>query len=124
MFKNYLKITFRNIIKQKGYAFINIASLAIGMACSMLLIVYIFYELSYDRYHENASRIYRLGRDMTMEGSEIREPLSNCPTAKILLTDYAEVENVARFSHKRRSSVKYGDKLFYENNIWILFFNF
>ena len=53
-----------------------------------------------------------------MEGSEIREPLSNCPTAKILLTDYAEVENVVRFSHKRRSSVKYGDKLFYENNIW------
>ena len=52
MFKNYLKIAFRNIKKHKGYSFINIAGLAIGMACCILMVVYISSELSFDRYHE------------------------------------------------------------------------
>ncbi len=63
MFSNYIKLTFRNIRKRKGYAFINIFGLAIGMAVCMILIQYIIFELSYDSFHDNADRIYRLEID-------------------------------------------------------------
>jgi putative ABC transport system permease protein len=51
MFKNYLKIAFRNIVRHKGYSFINIAGLAAGIACCMLIMLYVRDELSFDRYH-------------------------------------------------------------------------
>ena len=60
MLKNYLKIAFRNLLREKGYAAINVGSLAIGLACCVLISLYVRDELSYDRFHENADRIYRL----------------------------------------------------------------
>ena len=60
MLKNYLKITIRNIQKHKGYSFINIAGLAVGMACCILILLWVQDELSYDRFHENADQIYRI----------------------------------------------------------------
>ncbi len=59
MIKNYLKIAFRILKRQKAFSFINISGLAIGMACCLLLMLFIHYELSFDRYHENAKNIYR-----------------------------------------------------------------
>jgi putative ABC transport system permease protein len=59
MFKNYLKIALRNIVRQKVYSSINIAGLAIGMACFILISLWVRDELSYDRFHENGDRIYR-----------------------------------------------------------------
>ena len=61
MIRNYLKLTLRNLKKHKGYSFINIAGLAIGMACCILILLYVADELSYDNYHENVNRIYRVG---------------------------------------------------------------
>lgn len=58
MLKNYLKIALRNIKDQKGYSFINIVSLAIGLTCCMLILLYIQYEFSYDKYHDDAQYIY------------------------------------------------------------------
>jgi len=60
MFKNYLKIALRNIRKQKGYAFINIAGWAVGMTVCTLIMLWVQNELSYDRFHQTADRIYRL----------------------------------------------------------------
>ena len=60
MFKNYIKTTLRNIRRQKGFSFINIAGLAIGIACSVLVMIYVIDQLSYDRFHEKADRIYRI----------------------------------------------------------------
>ncbi|MFC2164916.1 ABC transporter permease [Acidobacteriota bacterium] len=60
MFRNYIKITLRNLRKYRGYSFINIAGLAIGMACCLLILLYVSDELSYDRHHEHADRIYRV----------------------------------------------------------------
>jgi putative ABC transport system permease protein len=117
VFKTYLKIAARNINRHKGYAFINISSLAIGIACFILLFVYVFFELGFDRYHENADRIYRLGRVMKMGDDELREPMSNASTAKFLRSRYPEVEDVARFGFMGRIPVKYKDKLYYENGI-------
>jgi hypothetical protein len=60
MFKNYLKTGWRNIRRQKGYSIINIAGLALGMACAVLIVFYIHHELSFDRFHEKADRIFRV----------------------------------------------------------------
>lgn len=62
MFKNYLKIAFRNFKKHRSYSFINIFGFAVGLSCSILIVLFILNELSYDRYHENADRIYRVTR--------------------------------------------------------------
>ena len=60
MLKNYLTIALRNLMKYKGYSFINIAGLAIGLACCFLIVLFVRHALSYDNFHEKVSRIYRL----------------------------------------------------------------
>jgi len=115
--KNYLKSALRNIKKHKGYAFINIAGLAIGMTCCILIVMYIATELSYDRYHENADRIFRLGFDANVGGSQVVSPISNVPSAPVLIQEYPEVLDAVRFRTVSRTSVEYEDKQFYENDI-------
>ena len=63
MLKNYLKVALRNLLRYKGYTFINIMGLAVGIAASVLIFLYVQNELSYDRFHENADRTYRLTAD-------------------------------------------------------------
>lgn len=60
MIKNYLKIAFRNLLRHKAYSLLNISGLAIGMACSILILLWVQNELSYDRFHANAHRLYRI----------------------------------------------------------------
>jgi len=60
MLNNYLKITIRNVKKNKGYSFINIFGLAVGMACCILILLWVKDELSFDRFHDNADVIYRI----------------------------------------------------------------
>lgn len=62
MFKNYLKITLRNINKHKGHSFLNIPGLATGLACCIFILLYVQFELSYDRYHKDADRIFRVAK--------------------------------------------------------------
>jgi putative ABC transport system permease protein len=117
MFKNYLKSALRNIKKHKGYASINIIGLAIGMACCILIVLYITTELSYDRYHSKAERIFRLGLDANMGGSKVITPISNVPSAPALIQGYPEVIDAVRIRTVSRTSVEYEDKQFYENEI-------
>src|SRR5215813_473279 len=60
MFKNYFKTAFRNLARNKVYSFINIAGLSIGLACAMLIMLYVNDEVSFDRFHKNAKNIYRI----------------------------------------------------------------
>ena len=60
MIRNYFKIAFRNIIRHKAFTAINIAGLAIGMTCSIFILLWVQNELSYDRFHKNADKIYRI----------------------------------------------------------------
>src|SRR5437763_12957348 len=60
MFKNYFTVALRNLLRNKIYAFINIAGLSIGLACAMLIILYVKDEVSYDRFHSNVGNIYRV----------------------------------------------------------------
>jgi putative ABC transport system permease protein len=62
MFKNYFKIAFRNLVRNKIYSFINIAGLGIGLACALLIMLYVKDEISFDRFHKNVNHIYRIAR--------------------------------------------------------------
>lgn len=117
MFGNYLKSALRNIKRHKGYAFINVAGLAIGMACCLLIIMYVATELSYDRYHTKSGRICRLGLDATMGGTHVVTPISNVPSAPAMVETYPEVLNAVRFRKISKISIQAGDKIFYENGV-------
>ncbi len=89
MFNNYLKITFRNLLKHKTYSIINISGLALGMACSFLIATYVMYELSYDNYHENADKIYRIAAPFAAS-------ISQAPLAAALQEEFPEIEKYTR----------------------------
>lgn len=72
MIKNYLKIALRNIRNHKGYSFINIFGLAVGMACCILILLWVQDELSYDRFHEHRDRIYRVALGASVSGIVFR----------------------------------------------------
>ena len=79
MLKNYLKIALRNMGRQKGYALINIAGLAIGIACCFLIVLYVLDELSYDRHFPNAEQIYRVVVHGTVGNQEISSATTAVP---------------------------------------------
>ena len=114
MIRNYLKIAFRNFYKQKLYTAINITCLVLGMSCFMLIMLYVIYELSFDRYHEKANRIYRIARSsdtdyMGRKGRALTPP----PLAPQIVEEFPEVESAARFT-RTSVQVKKDDMKFFE----------
>ena len=93
MLENYFRVTYRNILKQKGYALINILGLAIGLACCLLIMMYVYNKLRYDRFHEHSDRIYRLVQTMKSE-SRVDEgattPFPAGPTLESVYSGYIE----------------------------------
>jgi len=118
MIKNYLKVTLRNITKHKAYSFINIAGLAIGMAASVLILLYVRDELSFDRYHENADRIYRVAMEGIIQGRHIRSATSPAPMASTFIEEYPEVVNATRLWDSYRVLIDYESKRFYEDRFF------
>jgi len=114
---NYLKVALRTIRRHKGYSFINIAGLALGMACSILIIFYIQHELSYDRFHANADRIFRVAVDGMLGGQSINGAVTPNPLAPALSSRYPEVVAAARFYKRDAMSVKFADREFMESGI-------
>ena len=72
MFKNYFKTAWRNISKNKIFSFINIAGLAIGMAACLLILQYVSFELSFDRFNQNAKNLYRVTNDRYQNGKLVQ----------------------------------------------------
>ena len=97
MFRNYLIVAIRNLFRHKGYSLINVSGLAIGMACVLLIFLYVEDELSYDRFHENGSRIYRVMRETRMSGGdrELR-PGTSGSLAPALHHDFSEVQQAVK----------------------------
>jgi len=116
MFKNYLLIALRNLKRQKIYSLINIFGLALGIACFTLIFLFIRDELSYDRYHEKANRIYRLVDSFDRAGGVRELALSSAPFAPTLEMEFPEVEDAVR-TMPRRFLVKRENQKFYEENL-------
>ncbi|UCE66420.1 MAG: ABC transporter permease [Candidatus Zixiibacteriota bacterium] len=117
MFRNFLIISFRNLTRNKTYSLINIAGLAIGMACCLMIMLWVQNEYSYDRFHENADRIYRLCIDGKVSGRIVQAPISNSPAGPAMVNDFPEVINTVRTNNMPTIPVKYQDRVFFEENI-------
>jgi putative ABC transport system permease protein len=119
MFKSYLKIAARNLRRHKVYSFINIAGLAVGLACCLLISLYVKDEISYDRYHEKADRIFKVVTDARNPEKESHFALTPAPLAEALVRDFPEVETTARlFTLFGNALIAYGEKRFNEERIF------
>jgi hypothetical protein len=116
MIKNYLKIALRNMMRHKGYSSINIFGLAIGMACSILILLWAQDELSYDKFHQNYHRLYRVEQDVDLGGGKtVSIHTAAAAVGPALKNEFPEIVNSARcFLIPRRVPVAYGDNIFNE----------
>jgi putative ABC transport system permease protein len=105
MFKNYIKIAFRNLIRHKMFSLINISGLAIGLSICMIISLWIQRELSYDRFHKNGHRIYRVERELFRDNLTSRWPITGGRYKDALISDFPEIENAVRF-WRREFSIK------------------
>lgn len=99
MFKNYLKIAIRNLKKNPAFMLINILGLSVGMAASILIFLFVQHETSYDKYHENSDRIYRVSRSFFNQNGEVNLHLGHLapPFGPLLKSDFSqELEEVVR----------------------------
>ncbi len=117
MFKNNLKIAFRIFKRHKGYSFINITGLAVGMACCILILLWINDEVSYDRYHENADQIIRLTYAEDIGGTFSHYAMSPFVAAPIFKAEIPEVKAYTRLV-SNSTLIKYGDRVFDEDNVY------
>jgi putative ABC transport system permease protein len=118
MFKNYLKIALRNILRYRTYSFINIIGLAIGMACCILIMLFVQDELRYDSYHANADNIYRLYAESKSQGETSRFAPVGAPIGKLFSNVLPEIRQVTRINRGSRVLVKNGNKKFFEERFF------
>jgi putative ABC transport system permease protein len=126
MFANFIKIALRNIIKHKSYVFINVLGLSIGIACSILIMLFVLQELSYDKFNEKFRRIYRLYLSAKIGPSEMEGAWTAPPTAAAFIQEFPEVEDAVRMDNWGEVVVKYEDKSFIEKHFMLAdssFFN-
>ena len=119
MFFNYLKVAVRNLLKRKGYSAIVISGLAIGMACCIVILLYVQHELSYDRFNQDHDRIYQLiAERRTAKGTSMSVTLPP-PLATSVLGDFPGVVHAVRFLTMDNPIplVGYGEKRFYEKRL-------
>jgi len=121
MFKNYIKITFRNMNRQKAYSFIIITGLAIGLACCLIIFMYVRHELSYDTFHKDVDRIYRI--PTIVKSASVEKPFARglTPLIPTLRGNFAEVEIAVRFHYWSTSNVKveYDNQVFIKNSLMV-----
>jgi len=119
MLKNYMKIAFRNLIRHKGYTFINIFGLATGIICCLLILVYVQDELSYDKYHEKADQIYRIINAGVIRGNQIEMPLVSGPWGPAMVEEFPEVLKAVRIKPPdSRWVIEHGDRKFPEKGLY------
>lgn len=123
MFKNYFKVTYRNFVKQKVYSALNVSGLAIGLACTILIFIYINDELSYDTFHTKSDRIYRVLEKFESEGVGEHSASLPFPSGPALKNDFGrQIEHAVRFFNFQSPTLalanKAADKGFNESNIF------
>ncbi len=121
MFKNHFIVAIRNLIRQKGYFIINLLGLTIGLTACLLITFYIIDELSYDRYHEKADRIYRIGYDVEKpNGDKALQIITEYMLKESFESYFNQIESFVRIGYPFSYYVEYEDKKFYESNISIV----
>jgi putative ABC transport system permease protein len=124
MFKNYFKIGFRSLLRNKVYTFINVAGLAIGLSCFILIALYIKNETDYDHFYSEADHIYRLNTHVDVNGISNNYPSAHYPAAFDMVSDYPEVIKAttlykAFYLSNVLPKIKYEDKEFEEDKFFL-----
>lgn len=116
MIKNYITVALRNIVRNKTYSFLNISGLAIGLACSIFILLWVQDELSFDRFYKNADNIYRVEEDQYYSGETYHVNVTPFPVAPAFKSDIPEINNAARITF-HSLLIKYGENSFYESQV-------
>jgi len=103
--------------KQRGYVFLNVAGLAIGLTSFLLITLYVIHELSYDRFHGNYENIYRIKVAGRLAGGELNQAITAAPMAQALINDYPEVLNVTRVTEMGAWLIGFGENKFNEDDV-------
>ena len=117
MFKNYIKIALRNILRHKGYSFINIFGLAIGLCCSLLILLWVQDELSYDKFHKNAVNLYRVEQNQFYGGQPYHVNVTPYPSGPVWKEKIPEILDATRYAWCGGLSFRHGDRTFFENDV-------
>ena len=126
MFLNYIKIAVRNIVKRLSFSLINIAGFAAGMTCSILILLWVTHEMSYDRFHENGDRIYRVVTELIQGDNSRCLATTPAPLSPALKQKFPEIEFYTRLYETGRKLVTYKEKKFLEADFYFAdpeFFN-
>ena len=125
MIRNYLKIAYRNLVRHKIYSFINISGLAIGIAFCILTFLYVRHEWTYDAFHGNGDRIYRVVTEMKGRGGRMmRGAMAPVPLRDLLLEEAPGVVNAVRFSRSealvRSEAAAFVEQVMFADGAYIL----
>ncbi len=118
MIKNLIRTSLRHIRKHSAYSVLNVLGLTLGITSALFLIIYVSDELSYDRYHENADRIYRVSSKITEPDDQFTWNVAQIPMGPQVVQDYPEVQSFVRFINMPRALYKFEDKEFIEENFY------
>jgi putative ABC transport system permease protein len=122
MIKTDVKLSFRRLVKERLYSIINVGGLAVSMAAALLILMYLLYELSYDRYHPDHERIYRVASDMTVEGENLQFAVNSVPLGPLMVNQVAGVTDFLRIFPTnfffRNIIYRYEDKHFFESAVF------
>lgn len=121
MLRNFLVVALRNLWRHRGYSLINLFGLAIGLASSIFILLYVVNELTYDRFHEKSDQIYRVWIRGSMPATEMRHAITAPPMAEAILNDYPEVEQAVRLKQTGGWMIRSGDRIFHETDQEFIF---
>lgn len=117
MVKNNLKVAYRSMMRHKFYSFLNLSGLAVSIAACILIAVYVKHETSYDNYHQDSDRVYRIASHLKFGNNEFRFPASPAPMAETLKNDYPEVIESARLRGDFQALVERDNQFFNQEHI-------
>jgi putative ABC transport system permease protein len=118
MYKNYFIVAWRNLLKKKGYSAINILGLALGIACCLLITMYVDYEWSFDTYHAKGDRIYRVIHGST--DNDNAWVWGNAPIGQALHDNFPEIDKIAQFSGRSDILLTHGETAFQEEGVFFM----
>ena len=120
MLKNYLKTAFRSLKRRKSYTLINVVGLAVGIACTIMILLWVLDELSYDRFHEKAERLYRVEEDQNYSGRTFRVVVTPPAAAPAFEADVPEVVRATRYMGTGNLLLRVGETSFPEDGVKIV----
>jgi putative ABC transport system permease protein len=112
MYMNYLKIAFRNLARQKGFTFINIIGLSVGIASAMLIFMFVYNEMNFDNFHKQSKNIYRIYQSSHFNGQEINSAITPVPMGPTLKADFPEVLYSSRLNEDENLMVERDQKYY------------